>query len=655
MSLPKSILKKKILLITLDSYYQNSLALDYIRLYALRDEYIKQRAEIKTLVFSIETNESVIIETILSKKPNIIGFSTYLWNIKRSLRIAHKLKRRLPEIKIILGGIEVSYNPHKTLENNPFIDTVIAGEGEIPFSLFLKKYLSGIPIGRGLAGIWHRYKGRVISGEYNQFVKCLNAIPSPFLSSDFNPSALTGDILYETYRGCVFKCSYCLYHRHAGKPRFFSINRIKKDLNVILKTPCGHIRIIDSTFNINKKRTKEILKVLSGTNKKISVEMSAEFFDKEMIDLCLQAGIRHIDIGLQSATGRVLKEINRSWHDKKTFRQNVTCLAKHPEITLNLELICGLPKETFQSFRASLDKAVDLKPDHLSVYKLQVLDGSNLRENADKYGIKFIPKPPYTVIETANMSKKDLDNLELLLFSNIVLYNTGICRLAFRIAVKRYKLKPSQIYELFIAYCFRKGLYSEKEMRMIANHYAVGNRFDRPLPRILSLDYLKSTCLGFFSSLAREYDNIPFRSIFDELVDYGYNLASLDKIEKEKKKNLQERLSDVKSPFLSRFSVLKTYSPDFFQTLQSYGIKMSETTPFGIVFFMHRKLGPTALALSEDLYQFLSLFDGKRSVEIIIDKMIRKSGLSPTLRENISIIQTIASLQSDFSSIGLLI
>ena len=577
----------------LDSFYQNSLALDYLRLYALAEKQINRQVEIKVLVYPPEANDKSILKAILAENPDLVGFSTYHWNIKRSLRVAERVESILPETKAILGGVEVSYNPQKVLTTNPFVDAVVTGEGEISFSRLLSNFLSGKPFGANIPGVWHRMGNKVISGGSNQCVRYLDEIPSPFLSPDFDPTALTGDVLYETYRGCAFKCSYCLYHRHAGKPRFYSIDRIKKDLGVILKTPCRHIRIVDSTFNIDKRRTKEILKILKGTDKKISVEMSAEFLDGEMIDLCSQAAIRHIDIGLQSATARVLRAVNRTWHDKKAFRENILRLSSHPEITLNLELICGLPKETYHSFRSSIDKAVGYRPDHISVYRLQVLEGSELRHTAGQYGIQYMTEPPYTVIETASMSKHELDDLALLLFSNIVLYNTGVARLALRVATKRYKLTPTQIYEMFTGYCLRKKLYSEKEMRTIANHYAVGNRFDRPLPKTLFLDYLKTACSRFFSDIAGKYDDGRFKPVFAELVDYGHKLASLDNVERARKESKPANgLPDSRFPSLSRFSVLKKYSSDFFQTLKSAGIKISSSAPYGIAFFIHKRSGP---------------------------------------------------------------
>jgi radical SAM superfamily enzyme YgiQ (UPF0313 family) len=638
----------------LDSYYQNSLALDYLRLYALEDKQIKRQAMIKVLVYPPEADDRSILQSIFSEKPDIVGFSTYLWNINRSLSIAKRVKGTLPETEIILGGVEVSYNPLQVLADNPFADAVVIGEGEMPFRQLLYNFLSGIPFGTNINGVWHRVGNEVISGGANQCVQHLDEIPSPFLSPDFDPAALTGDVLYETYRGCAFKCSYCLYHRHAGKPRFYSIGRIKKDLGVILKIPCRHIRIVDSTFNIDKRRTKEILKILKGTDKKISVEMSAEFFDEEMVELCSKSGIRHIDIGLQSATDRVLRAVNRTWHDKKAFRENLLRLSSHPEITLNLELICGLPKETYHSFRSSLDKAVGYRPDHISVYRLQVLEGSDLRHAAGQYGIQYMGGPPYTVSETASMSKHELDDMELLLFSNIVLYNTGVARLALRVAAKRYRLTPTQIYEMFTGYCLRSRVYSEKEMRTIANHYAVGNRFDRPLPKMLALDYLESVSSGFFTSLAKKQNDVHFRSVFTELVDYGYNLASLDRVEKAGEGTLSDNVSDINYPALSRLSVLESYSSDFFQTLKSAGIKISESNPYGIAFFIHNRLGPTAMDLSKDLYSFLNLCDGKHNNEEIINIMASKSDIKWNTQKYESIIQTISDLQSDLQEIGLL-
>lgn len=638
----------------LDSFYQNSLALDYLRLYALEDKLIKRQVEIKVLVYPPEAKDKSIVQVVLSENPDVVGFSTYLWNIKRSLSIAKRIKGTLPQTKVILGGVEVSYNPQKVLTTNPFVDGIVTGEGEIPFRRLLSNFLSGNPFEINIPGVWHRMEGNVISGGPNQCFQHLDEIPSPFLSPNFDLTSLTGDVLYETYRGCAFKCSYCLYHRHAGNPRFYSIDRIKKDLGVILKTPCRHIRIVDSTFNINKRRTKEILKILKGSAKKISVEMSAEFLDREMIALCSQAGIKHIDIGLQSATDRVLRAVNRTWHDKKTFRKNILLLRSHPEITLSLELICGLPNETYHSFRASIDKAVGYRPDHISVYRLEVLEGSDLRHAAGKYDIQYMAEPPYTVIETASMSKHELDDLELLFFSNIVLYNTGVARVALRTAAKRYKLTPTQIYEMFTGYCLKKKLYSENKMRTIANYYAVGNRFDRPLPKTLSLDYLKAVCSSFFADLSRKHGDVRSKFVFTELVDYGQRLVSLDNVEREREQAEIEHAPDIDYPSLSRYSVLKKYSSDFFQALKSIGIKISDSDPYGVAFFIAKRLGPTTLSLSKDLYKFLKLCDGVHSTEDILHRMDSRSDLIRNPEKNDLAIQTISDIQSELRTIGLL-
>ena len=197
-------------------------------------------------------------------------------------------------------------------------------------------------------------------------------------------------------------------------------------------------------------------------------------------------------------------------------------------------------------------------------------------------------------------------------------------------------------------------MYSEKEMRKIANHYAVGNRFDRPLPKMLLLSYLESSCSAFFKGLAAKYKDRGFEPVFSELVDYGYNLASLDNVERAKKQTLPDNIQDIQYPSLSRFTVLKNYSSDFFQALKSAGIKIYDPRPYGIAFFIHKTLGPTTLTLSKDLHKFLNLCDGTHTIEDIIHLMDPKSDLICHSKKYESAIQTISDIQSDLRSIGLL-
>jgi radical SAM superfamily enzyme YgiQ (UPF0313 family) len=643
----------KVLLVMTDSFYRNSLALEYLRSYARADPLLKEHIEFKIFVFPPAFDRTTISRDIIFENPDIIGFSTYLWNIANTLKIAQKVKNELRGAKIILGGVEVSYNPQKVVEENLFIDAVIAGEGEIGFKTLLKNFLIGRRFGDNVPGLWTRRDEKIVASASPTYVKILEDIPSPFQIQDFNSSNLNGEILFETYRGCFFKCSYCLYHRHVGDPRFFPLNRVKKDLDTILASPCKSVRIIDSTFNIDAKRTKEILRFLKGTDKRISVEVSAEFFDEEMIELCSQAGIRHMDIGLQSSSSEVLKAINRSWHKREEFQKNIRLLSNHPRISLNLELICGLPKETYDSFKISIDETVEYNPDHISIYGLQILDGSDIKSDCEKYGIKYKGEPPYSIIETKNMSQEDLRNLELLMFANIVLYNTGIARLALRATLIRYKMSPSQVYQAFCDYCLRKERYSTQEMRVISTHYAVGNRFDRSLPENLSLDYLKSVCTDFFSRIAQEQEDCSFKSVYEELVDYGYNLASLDRIEKERELDFIVEKTIPKALCLSEFSLIKSYSKKFFQTLELCGVKVGDSQSFGIAFFVHKQFGATSLAINGPLYQLLSLCDGNHNKEYIISDLIsifEAEKHSPKESIKTAILGTISKLKS----IGLL-
>lgn len=614
----------KVALVVLESFYQNPLALDYLRLYALEDPEVRASAEITTHAFPPGVEDAAIVCELLNSNPEVVGFCTYLWNINKTYSIAETIRTQCPDIFTLFGGLEVSYDALEVLQSKPFINAVVQGEGEVPFREILRSLLRGERLFFGLPGVWSREDGTIHCPDQIEIVQNLDDIPSPFLSADFNPEMLTGDVLYESYRGCVFTCAFCLYHRDYTKQRYYSMERIRKDLEVLLASPCQSIRFVDSTFNIHPRRTKEILQILEGTSKRVSVEVSAEFFDEETIEMLPRAGIRQIDIGLQSATKKVLDTVSRKFYREEPFKRNLELLRKHPEITLNVELIAGLPGDYYDSFKRSIDFAVAQRPDHVSIYRLLLLKGSELRRRAGEFGMTFDLHPPYALIESKDFSAADLDRLELLSFSHIVLYNSGVATWALLASAKRYSVEPTVLYERFLDFCLNKKLYSEGEIRDLAQWYAVGNRFDYPRPENFSLECVQRVSLAFFQWLARCKGDEDFKRTYNELIDYGYQLARLDFHEHKAKINTGVSTNILSCPKIADHGTVKEYSPSFFDVISSLGNSFGDIAPeeaVGIAFFYRPNYGPTTLVLNCDLYHVLQMCDGRHDVKGLSDRL----------------------------------
>jgi radical SAM superfamily enzyme YgiQ (UPF0313 family) len=615
----------KVVLAMLESYYQNALALDYLRRFALEDPVIRRQVKIEVQVFPPDADEAVVLASILQADPHLVGFCCYLWNVEKTYAVARSIRTLKPDTILLLGGMEVTYDAANVLQNNPFADAVVQGEGEIPFREILSALIDDGRFRAGLPGVWWHENGNIHLPGPLQIVQNLDDIPSPFQSVDFDSSSLTGDILFESYRGCVFHCAFCLYHRNYTQQRYYSMERVKRDLDILLDSPCQSIRFVDSTFNIHPRRTKEILQILNGTDKRVSVEVSAEFFDEETVALLPRAGIRQIDIGLQSATKEALDSINRKFFREAPFTKNLALLRSHNEITLNVELIAGLPGDNYETFKNSIDFTIRQRPDHISIYRLLLLKGSELRSRASELGMRFEEKPPYTLIESHSLTATDLDRLELLSFSHIVLYNSGVATWALLAATTRLKVQPTDLYEQFLSFCLTQGKYSEAEMRELAHWYAVGNRFDNPRPEMFSLDRVRDVSLDFFRWLAAQDDG-NFQNVYEELIDHGYRLARLDFYEDSSNSGADGTIqTDIQGPKIADHASVVSYSPRFFQTMVSLGNDLGEVPPDeaeGIAFFHQPHYGPTALILSRDLLQVLLLCDGQHTPRDLVLKLI---------------------------------
>lgn len=606
----------KVVLAMIDSVFQNSLALDYIRGYALEDPQIAAHAQIELMIFPPSVRDEEIESDLLDSHPDMVGFSTYLWNIRRSLKIANNIRTINKDISILLGGVEVSYESDRVLLQNPFVDFVIEGEGEIPFRQLLKGFRGNAVVEGEVPGLWMRQQGRIIRSSSRQALLDLNEIPSPFTSTHSGFRDPKGNILYESYRGCAYSCAFCLYHRNGSAIRKLTLERIEQDLKAILASRCECIRFVDAMFNYDRKRTFHILGLLRGTDKYVEVEISAELLDDEMIEQFAACGVRHVDVGLQTTERMSLTEINRKWYRPDVFARNVRKLSSYPQMTVNVELIVGLPEDNLETFKRSLDTAISHGPDHVSAYRLLLFKGNELRSRETELGLLYHDYPPYSLISSKTFSSEDLTVADTILFAHFALFNSGLGRWAMKLAESAWEMKPSQLYDAFIEHCIQSHSFSKAQMIEAFKWYSVGNRFDRTFPKEFDIDVMKSLCEDFFLSLALSKGVITARTV-SEILDYGYQMAKLDQVPPESAFNCAV---DSTGLLLNPACLLREYSKGFFEAI---GTDLAPDALLGdlkaVAFFIHPRFGPTSLALSETTNQVLKLCDGQNSFVDILD------------------------------------
>jgi radical SAM superfamily enzyme YgiQ (UPF0313 family) len=416
--------KKKVVLISFNWANHFSLALGYLKAYALKDSFIRDHAEIDIVDFDTEMlNVQQVVYYLSQMRPDIIGFSCYCWNIEKVLHTARIMKTIYPEAKIIFGGPEVGPIGSKYLKEYDSVDAVIKGEGEITFSELLKCYLGrGIP--ENIAGTCYRRNGEVFENADRLPIEDLGEIPSPYLEGLLIPRDKVTYI--ETYRGCIFRCHYCFEGKNLPKLRFFPEERIKKEIEFVLGHPeVKSFHFVDTVFNYRKERLEKIVGIISGANRYgtelRTVEIIAEFIDEETVSLFKRANVRSIETGPQTVNEDTLKTVNRYYRGEK-FRAGIRLLEDNG-IQATTDLIIGLPGDNFFKFIKSAKTIIDMRPTTIVFSILHVLPGTVLYEKSREFGLKFDDKAPHLVLETPGFSYEDIDKAVLMAYSLDKEYN----------------------------------------------------------------------------------------------------------------------------------------------------------------------------------------------------------------------------------------
>jgi radical SAM superfamily enzyme YgiQ (UPF0313 family) len=353
-------------------------------------------------------SDSRLIQIIEEKKLDIIGFSLYVWNSARSLYIAKEIKSKLSNVTIIVGGPEVTRDNDFILKNDA-IDIGCIGEGENTFVGILmhlierKNDLSEIP------GLFFRKNKSIIFTSEPEPIHDLDTIPSPYLLGFINPKDY-GFGWIETTRGCPFKCKYCAWKvRPKGS---FSSERIIKELKVFRAQGIKFVKFLNSdtltALHIDDLHKK--IKLINKDNKlNLFGFMSAEQIDAKKAEMLKDIGFVCIGIGLQSTNPQTLKNLSRKQNLKKFI--NGCRLLMEKGIRLEMEFIIGLPYDHLQDFKNTFEffKAHDLiTRNKLTPFILLMLPGTVLREESNKYGIIYNPKPPYQILKTDYLSEEEI-------------------------------------------------------------------------------------------------------------------------------------------------------------------------------------------------------------------------------------------------------
>ena len=534
------------------------------------------------LDFYLNQNPEQAAEEILSEKPHSVGFSMYIWNRIFFEKTAKIIKKENKDIKIFAGGAEVTATAEEMVKNENF-DYLLPGEGEIPFKNLMNYFLLNA----------HENLDKIIKKDH---LIDLNQIPSPYLTDILDPSAWDG-ILWELSRGCPFNCSFCCESRGIDGVRYFNEDRIINELKLFEEKEINQIFVLDPTFNVSKTRALKILSLINEHAPHIhyTFEIRAELLDEELAQKFSELNCS-LQIGLQSADNNILMKLNRTIN-RDRFSEKIALLNKYGAV-FGLDLIFGLPGDTKKGFLESLDFAMYQIPNHLDIFRLSIFPGTELYEDADTFNIKFLNKTPYSVLSTEDFDENELNELEKLSVAVDHFYNKGRAAGWFLSVSEFLGFTPSEFFDKFSIFLqstdIKKNDYFELQNQFLIDLFTIENKT---------------------SYLAVAIDLSLFHHLYGEAV-HSQSLIPLN----EEQKEFNPRFIYKKNTLLKHgiFSYdITLYSELGMIEIESFTHNYFNEVSYGIIF--NNGYEVLTMAVEVNLYKFIIAFDGKKTVNEILD------------------------------------
>jgi len=353
-------------------------------------------------------SDAEMLAAMLATAPDLVAFPLYVWNRRRICALAKQLRQARPDLILVAGGPEVMADSARVRAEEVF-DYLIGGEGEESFAALVARLSRG--------------EAPDATAPLTTSPPPPEALPSPWLSGALTPTE-GGGVLWETSRGCPFACAFCFDSRGTRGLRPLPMARLEAELDLFLRCRVGQIWILDSTFNHPPERGKELLRLLGRKAPHIHVhlEAKADFLDRETARLLGRLSCS-VQVGLQSARPEVLRRIHRTFEPREFARK--IQLLNQSGVTFGFDLIYGLPGDDYAGFRRSLDFALGLTPNHLDIFPLAVLPGTELHRDAAELGLRAQTEPPYEILDSPSCTAADLDACRLLAAAVDLFYNTG--------------------------------------------------------------------------------------------------------------------------------------------------------------------------------------------------------------------------------------
>ncbi len=416
-------------------YTHTSLGLRY--LYANLKEF---QAQTEIMEFVINSQVGDAIESIMSKKPRIVGFGAYIWNANEISEAITILKQISPETVIILGGPEASYTPHRV--DFSAADYIIQGEGDVAFYELCKSLHVNNPP-----------KQKLIKAQMVD----LNKIELPY--KYYNDHDVANRYIYvEASRGCPYSCEFCLSSLDK-KVRNIEIEKFLKELDILWDRGVRNFKFIDRTFNQGIDRANKLMDFFLSKEPPyfIHFEVIPDNFPKTLRERIVQfpPACLQLEVGIQTLQPEISENIYRKLNIPK-IQENLEFLEKETKAHLHVDLIVGLPGESLEQFGSNLDMLHAMTKCEIQIGILKKLSGTTLNRHDDLHGMLYSNKPPYDILQNSLISFEMMQKMKRFARFWDMVYNSG----NFKRCVT-YLFEEGKVYEGFFA--FSEWVYNKTE------------------------------------------------------------------------------------------------------------------------------------------------------------------------------------------------
>jgi radical SAM superfamily enzyme YgiQ (UPF0313 family) len=345
------------------------------------------RPQARLLEFDIQQQPGDVVEAILACDPKIVGLGVYIWNATETTLVVATLKRVRPDVTVILGGPEVSYETDRQ-ELVRLADYVVTGEADLKFAEVCGRLLAGTPPAE-----------KIVAAETPDLAKL--ASPYEFYSDE----DVAHRVIYvEASRGCPFTCEFCLSSLDVPV-RQFPLPALLEQMQRLLERGVSQFKFVDRTFNLNAATSKAILQFFLERWRPglfVHFEMIPDRLPEALREVIAKfpSGALQFEVGVQTFNETVSKNISRR-QDYARLEDNFQFLRQRTGVHVHADLIAGLPGETLESFAAGFDRLVALGPQEIQVGILKRLRGTPIVRHDQAWQMVYSPHPPYEILRNS--------------------------------------------------------------------------------------------------------------------------------------------------------------------------------------------------------------------------------------------------------------